>query len=247
MFWLTEWIRQTIHTTIAGVYGSWYFCSQKPGGMPRGATRGAFRRAVTYSFGSISFGSLVVSLVQLLRQAVTLAMRTEGQQGNMIAYALFCILSCFIGILDWLVRFINHYAFSHIALYGKAYIPAAKDTWTMMKDRGIDALVNDCLIDPVLSLGASLIGYLSAFLAYLYLTFTAPAYNAGDTYTPVVMAFSFLIGAQMCNVFTTPIKSGTATFFVAAAWDPEVLMRDFPDLYARIVAVYPRVQQAIHA
>ena len=40
-------------------------------------------------------------------------------------------------------RFINRYAFSHIALYGKAYIPAAKDTWKMMKDRGIDALVNE--------------------------------------------------------------------------------------------------------
>ena len=49
-------------------------------------------------------------------------------------------------------RFINRYAFSHIALYGKAYIPAAKDTWTMMKNRGIDALVNDCLIGPVLTM-----------------------------------------------------------------------------------------------
>jgi hypothetical protein len=34
----------------------------------------------------------------------------------------------------------------HLALYGKAYIPAAKDTWRLMKDRGIDALINDSLI-----------------------------------------------------------------------------------------------------
>jgi hypothetical protein len=39
---------------------------------------------------------------------------------------LFCILGCFIGLLDWLVQFFNEYAFSYIALYGKAYIPAAK-------------------------------------------------------------------------------------------------------------------------
>ncbi len=60
-------------------------------------------------------------------------------------------------------RFINRYAFSHIALYGKAYIPAAKDTWKMMKNRGIDALVNDCLIGPVLtmvSLASSIFSYL---------------------------------------------------------------------------------------
>ena len=128
-YWITEWLRQTIHTTIAGVYGSWYFCSQKPGGMPSGATRGALRRATTYSFGSISFGSLIVSLIQLLRQAVSIAQQQESQQGNIVGAILFCVLGCFVGILEWAVSFVNHYAFSHIALYGQAYIPAAKATW----------------------------------------------------------------------------------------------------------------------
>ena len=140
-------------------------------------------------------------------------------------------------------RFINRYAFSHIALYGKAYIPAAKDTWTMMKDRGIDALVNDCLIGPVLTMGSTFVGYLCAFLAYLYLEFTNPAYNAGGTYTPVIMAFAFLIGLQVCQIFMTPIGSGVDTIFVAAAWDPQVLMSDHPDIYSRMVSTYPKVQQ----
>ncbi|KAI9795071.1 MAG: putative choline transporter, neither null mutation nor overexpression affects choline transport [Peltula sp. TS41687] len=246
-YWISEWIRQTLHTTISGVYGSWYFCSGKPTGMPARPTLSAFRRAMTYSFGSISLGSLIVSIVQLLRQAVTLARQAESQQGNILGTILFCILGCFVSILDWIVHYINHYAFSHIALYGKAYIPAAKDTWKMMKDRGIDALVNDCLIDPVLTMGATFVGYLCALLAYLYLIFTKPGYNTNSEFTPVIVAFAFLIGLQICNVFLTPIKSGTATLFVAAAWDPEVLMRDHPDLWARMVAVYPHVQQAIHA
>lgn len=33
-----------------------------------------------------------------------------------------------------------------IALYGKSYIAAAKDTWSLIKDRGIDALINDSLV-----------------------------------------------------------------------------------------------------
>ncbi|KAI9830700.1 MAG: putative choline transporter, neither null mutation nor overexpression affects choline transport [Phylliscum demangeonii] len=245
-YWISEWIRQTLHTTIAGVYGNWYFNSRKAGGAASGATRGAFRRAITYSFGSISLGSLFASVVQLLRQAATLGQQSEAQQGDTFGAIMFCVLGCFISILDWAVQFINHYAFSYIALYGKSYFAAAKDTWRMMKDRGIDALVNDCLIDPVITMGSTFVGYLCSFLAYLYLEFTKPAYNHNGTFTPVVMAFSFLIGVQICNVFMTPLKSGTATFFVAAAFDPEVLMRDFPELWARMVAVYPRVQQAIH-
>jgi len=46
-----------------------------------------------------------------------------------------------------------------------------------MKDRGIDALINDCLTGPVLTMGSLFVAYLCALLAYLYLVFTKPGYN----------------------------------------------------------------------
>ena len=117
----------------------------------------------------------------------------------------------------------------------------------MMKDRGIDALVNDCLIGPVLTMGSTFVAYLCSFLAYLYLEFTKPEYNRSGAYTPVVLAFSFLIGLQVCQIFMTPIGSGADTLFVAMAWDPDCLRKYHPDLYQRMITVYPRVQQMIHA
>lgn len=56
-YWISEVIKNVAHTTVSGVYGSWYFCKNS---LPSGATRGAFKRSMTYSFGSISFGSLIV-------------------------------------------------------------------------------------------------------------------------------------------------------------------------------------------
>jgi hypothetical protein len=125
-YWITEVIKNIIHVTISGVYGSWYFCSQKPGGFPKGATRGAFKRSVTYSFGSISFGSLLVAVIQLLRQTCSIARQNDAAAGNTMGAILFCILGCVLGGLDWAIQFINEYAFSYIALYGKAFLPAAK-------------------------------------------------------------------------------------------------------------------------
>jgi len=72
--------------------------------MPKGATRGAFRRAMTYSFGSISFGSLVVALINMLRQAVSIAQQQEAQAGNFVGQIAFCCLGCLIGLLDWAVQ-----------------------------------------------------------------------------------------------------------------------------------------------
>ena len=215
--------------------------------MPRGATRGAARRALTYSFGSISFGSLIIALINMLRQACSIAQNQEAAQGNMLGSIMFCVLGCIIGILEWAVTFINRYAFSHIALYGKAYLPAAKDTWHMMKDRGIDALVNDCLTGPVITMGSLFVAYLCTRLSYLYLDFTPPAYTSRRTFTPVIMAYAFLIGLQVCQIFMTPISSGIDTVFVAMAWDPDVVVRDHPELWQKLIRVYPHVQNAIHA
>lgn len=170
MYWISEWLKNTIHTTISGVYGSWYF---HPHNLPKGATRGSLRRALTYSFGSISFGSLLVAIINFLRQLCSVARQNEAAQGNMVGVVMFWILGCFIGILDWAVQFLNRYAFSYIALYGKSYLGAAKDTWSMIKQRGIDALVNECLIGPVLSMGATFVGYATSLLAYLYLVRTS--------------------------------------------------------------------------
>jgi hypothetical protein len=126
-YWITEVIKNVIHATIAGVYGSWFFCSHN---MPRGATRGALKRTLTYSFGSISLGSLLVAIIQFLRQLCSVAQSDAAGQGNIVGELMFCVLQCFIGLLDWVVEFINRYAFVTIALYGKSYFAAAKDTWT---------------------------------------------------------------------------------------------------------------------
>lgn len=116
-----------------------------------------------------------------------------------------------------------------------------------MKQRGVDALVNECLINPVLTMGAVFVAYLTSFLAYLYLEFTKPEYNQGSAFTAVVMAYAFLIGLQIANIFLVPIKSGVATFFVAMAFDPQVLTQEYPDLWNRMVQVYPNVQNVVQA
>lgn len=244
VFWISEWLKNTIHTIISGVYGSWYFCSRN---FPTNATRGAAKRALTYSFGSISLGSLIVAIINFLRQLAASASQQDAASGDLIGACCWCVASCLLGFLEWAIEFLNRYAFSHIALYGKSYLQAAKDTWKLIKNRGIDALINECLINPVLGFGGLFIGYACALLAYLYLLLSDPSYNSNGQYTALLVAFAFLIGFQIANIFTTPLSSGIDTIFVAMAWDPEVMIRDHPDLYHKMVQVYPHVQQAIHA
>lgn len=138
MYWLSEWLKNTIHTTISGVYGSWYYSSRD---YPKKVTRGALKRSLTYSFGSISLGSLFVAIINFIRQLCSVLYQSQTD-GGFVGMAIHCCVQCILGLLKWAVEFVNRYAFSYIALFGKSYFEAAKGTWTMIKDRGIDALVN---------------------------------------------------------------------------------------------------------
>jgi hypothetical protein len=183
---------------------------------------------------------LIVAILDFLRLACSVA-RGSGGTGNPVADCAFCILQCILGLVQWAIEFVNRYAFSYMALYGKAYFASAKDTWKMIKDRGIDALINECLVGPVLSLGCMFVAVCCALIAYVYLNVTDPVYNQGGAFTGVIVVYAFLIGLQVASCFVVPINSGIDTIFVGAAWDPQVLMQQHPDLYAKMVAVYPHV------
>jgi hypothetical protein len=64
----------------------------------------------------------------------------------MIGSIIACCAACCVGCIASMIEWFNKYAYIEISLYGKAYIPAARDTWRLMKDRGIDALINDSLV-----------------------------------------------------------------------------------------------------
>lgn len=246
-YYMSEVLKNIIRVTVSGIYGSWYYCYKSDQGMPRHPALGAFRRAMTYSFGSICFGSLIVAFINFVRELLNMARQANAANGGSLGVDfLLCCINCVIGIIDWLVTYFNNYAYTYIALYGKAYIPAARDTWQIVKARGIDALVNDCLIGNVLTFGSTTIGFLTALLGYLYLKLTDPAYNSGGGFYPIIVAFSFLIGVQIGNITTVSIGTGVQAFFVALAKDPDVFRMSYPDVYERLLETYPQVREKLN-
>ena len=126
----------------------WYYYGPRTAnsGLPKKATLKAFVRSTTLSLGSIAFGSLIVTILELIRLILQVVQQQQASEGDMIGSIIACCAVCCVGCITSLIEWFNKYAYIEISLYGKAYIPAAKDTWRLMKDRGIDALINDSLV-----------------------------------------------------------------------------------------------------
>ncbi|CAA7263158.1 unnamed protein product [Cyclocybe aegerita] len=245
--WTSQVIGNVSLATLAGgPYGSWYYFGPRElGEMPKHPTMSAFGRASTLSLGSIAFGSLIVTILDLLRLILNAAQANANAEGHPVEACLACCAACFVGILQSMVEYFNRYAYIEIALYGKPYIAAAKDTWRMFRDRGIDALVNDSLVGMTLMWGAYAIGLMSSLFAYLYLRFTAPSYNVNGQYTAPVVLFAFLIGLVCSMTMSSAIEAGVSTIFVGLGEDPQVLANRAPELFALIAETYPDVVRGV--
>jgi hypothetical protein len=62
-YWTSELIKAVAYTTAAGIYGTWYYCATKPAQ----AAMSSLKRSLTYSFGSLCFGSLILALLDIIR------------------------------------------------------------------------------------------------------------------------------------------------------------------------------------
>jgi len=76
---------------------------------------------MTYSFGSIAEGSLIVALLDVLRAALTLLKNQEAASGDTMGAAIACCASCCVGCIRGLVDYFNRYAYIEIAMFGKKY------------------------------------------------------------------------------------------------------------------------------
>ncbi|CAE6456401.1 unnamed protein product [Rhizoctonia solani] len=224
--WTSQVIGNVCLATMAGgPYGGWYyFGPSNMGQMPENPSLSAFVRASTLSLGSIAFGSLIVTLLELLRIILNSIRANAAESGSPVEAALACCAA---------------------SLYGKPYIPAAKDTWRLFKDRGIDALINDSLTGIAMTWGAYLVGLLCSLFAYVYLRLTNPAYNVDGQYTAPVLLFAFVIGLQCSLTLASAIEAGVSTIFVGLGEDPHVLAERSPGLFEMIRETYPDVVRPV--
>jgi hypothetical protein len=185
---------------------------------------------------------LIVAVVNFIRQLINVARQVNiDNGGNVIVLLVFCRLDCLLWLINWLVTYFNNNRVHH----GKAYLPAAKDTWTIVRHKVIDALVIDSPIGGVVSVGSTFIGLLCAVLGYLYLRLTELQYNSGGGNYPIVVAFSFLIGTQIGKITTVSISFGIHTLFVALAKDADVFRLSCTDTYVEILRT-PEVQNRLN-
>lgn len=218
-FWTAQVVCNVVHVTTAGAISTWFFLF--PGSMPASPVWGSFKRATTTSFGSICYGSFIIATIQTIRFLVNSARNNEN---GFVRCCINCILQC----IEDIMKYINTYAFVQVAVYGKTYCEAAKDTFRMLSERGWDMIINDDLTGMVLGMGMLVGGAVTAGVALLFSHYFE---STRSDYWAIWTGLGFAMGFAITACAMVVVQSAVATIFVCFIEQPQALAETKPDEY----------------
>ncbi|KGG50476.1 hypothetical protein DI09_6p600 [Mitosporidium daphniae] len=229
LFWTCQVLMNVLHVTISGVFASFYLT----GGKYSSPISKCLQRALTTSFGSICFGSLIVAAIQTIRFMV----RSLKDEKSVVGAIADCILGC----IENLASYFNFFAYTELAIYGRSFVSSAKDCWSLIRRSGVELIVNDVLSGVVLTLGmlavtvgGSLYGKFLVSIVLYKLT-----QSAAEIYI-FITALEFLLSYAM---LAEMIRSGINTSIVCFCEEPRGVQTSNPALYEK----YTEVISGYHA
>lgn len=212
-YWTFQVISNIVLCSICGIISVWYFLY--PQYYTKDTVYNSFKRSITTSFGSICFGSLIITIIQTIGifikiiNSLIIKQRKNGKS-----------LLCIKQILDY-VEMHNNYLFVRISIYGINYCNSAKQTLQLFKTRGLDLIINDDLTNSILLLSCLLSSLFTAICIGLLSKYE---YNNNSIETIILWSFTgFFISFAISIIVMVNIKAGVNTIFVSFAEDPASL------------------------
>ncbi|TID29779.1 hypothetical protein CANINC_001638 [Pichia inconspicua] len=235
--YIIDVLKNILHVTIAGFYGTWYYLESTFTGMPNNEGFGSFKRSITYSFGTICLGSIFVIIFQCFAVFMFIGDKNLGFIG---------VLSDFVlKITSFAVGYFNTYAFSFVALYGANMLTSARSTFIFFKQRGKQAAINDTIISFSLSFYCIVAGLISMIVSAVILFILSIFIRVGDNAYMPLMMYSFLISFNVALILIQTTVSGSSAFFFALNKDPAVFEESHPFEFQEISRCYPRVLEKL--
>ncbi|XP_029014375.3 choline transporter-like protein 2 isoform X1 [Betta splendens] len=207
-FWCANFVIALGQMTLAGAFSSYYWAPAKPQDMPAFPIFSSLGRSLRYHTGTLAFGSLIVSIIQIIRVLLEYLDHKLKVAQNKFAKFLLCCLKCCFWCLEKFIKFINRNAYIMVAIYGKNFCTAARDAFFLLMRNVLRVAVLDKVTDFLLFLGKLLIVGLVGVFAFFFFSGKVKAFqNTAPTlnyyWVPIltVVICSYLIAHGFFSVY----------------------------------------------
>ena len=239
-YWTSQVIGNTIQTSVAGAIGTFWFVPEEAVGCCSPGLTSSLFRSLTYSFGSICMGSLLVAIIQALRAMVRQAEEHARDNRDGGGAIILCLAQCLLSMLESVAEYFNKWAFIYVGLYGYGYMEAGHNVLTLFRERGWTSIITDNLTARVLGMMSFAVGLgtgLTAALLAFVTGLSSAAMNNSDANNAMALGSLFmgiLLGMMLASIMFGVVNSAADTIIVLFAEAPMEFQQNHPGLAAEM-------------
>uniref|UniRef100_A0A673LLQ5 Choline transporter-like protein n=1 Tax=Sinocyclocheilus rhinocerous TaxID=307959 RepID=A0A673LLQ5_9TELE len=224
--WCVNFVIALGHCTLAGAFASYYWAFSKPADIPTFPLIQSFMRALRYHVGSLAFGALILTLVQIVRIILEYLDHKFKEAQNPCTRFIMCCLKCCFYCLEKFIKFINRNAYIMIAIYGKNFCVSAMNAFSLLMRNIIRVVVLDKVTDLLLFFGKLLVVGGVGVLAFFF--FSGRIQTPGTTFETAALNYYWMpiitvvFGAYLiAHGFFSVYNMGVDTLFLCFLEDLE--------------------------
>ncbi|XP_046681197.1 choline transporter-like 1 isoform X2 [Homalodisca vitripennis] len=216
LVWTSEFILACQQMVIAGAVARWYFNKDKVDSKPPVWT--AYRHLISYHLGSMALGSLLITLLKVPRLilsylAAKLKKYEQSDIAQCIAKCCICCLYCF----ENCIRYINHNAYTVVAMQGINFCPAASRAWHVLVNNALRLATLNSVGDFILFLGKLIVMTVTGCVG-LFLFKRDPELHLYAAPTLVVCLFAYFVAHCIISLYEVVID----TLFLCVCEDQNI-------------------------
>ncbi|XP_068158543.1 choline transporter-like 1 [Drosophila tropicalis] len=190
LIWTVEFIFACQQFALAAAVAFWYF--GKPTTTP---TVYAIGKLIKYHLGTVAKGSFVITIFKIPRLILTyLYAKLKKGEDKGSECATCCLKCCICGfwLLEKFIRFLNHNAYTVVAIESINFCPAAGIAWNAMATNALQVATINSIGDFILFLGKVIVASLCGLTGIIMLK-DRPGLNFYMAPVILIIIFSFFI------------------------------------------------------
>jgi len=216
--WITWFISALGQTTIAGVIADYYFTEEpKKSNLRKHIVFSSFGRALKYHVGSLAFGSLIITIMTIIRMVIEyIDQKTKASQSTLAKCCIKCMKCCFL-CLDRILKYITRNAYIMIAIHGYNFWNACKQAFNLLLRNVARCATLNFVGDFTLFMGKVFVCGVVTAVAMLFFSKVVE----GVTYAIIPAIIVFLISFLASGAFTGVFEMGIDSMFLCFLEDEE--------------------------
>lgn len=196
LIWLLVFIADKVRFITMSSAAQYYFSSDRKNEGAASVCSAGYQASVKHA-GSIALGSLIHTLVIILKMIVEAASNDAANSDNGAAKCVMCLLRCCVNCLEEFIEYLNTMAYAMMAISGDPYCTSAWNGFILNLKHCVKFYFATNLASAFVFIGMVCV----------------VAANMGTTF--LLMQYAFPEGKEVNNIWTPLGIAGVITFFIA--------------------------------